>query len=287
MRTAVDISSLETLEKAFDVDRIREDFPILKQQVRGRPLVYLDNAATSQKPRIVIDTMTKYYTAENSNVHRGVHYLSDKATQAYEAARTKVQQYLNAAHPEEIIFVRGTTEGINLVAQSYGRTHVMKGDQVVISAIEHHSNIVPWQMLCEEKGATLRVIPINDNGDILLEEYEKLLSEKTKLVALTHVSNSIGTINPVKQMTAIAHSRDIPVLIDGGQAVPHLRVDVRDLDCDFYVFSGHKAFGPTGISVLYGKAKLLDGMPPYQGGADMIKPVTFEKTIYNDLPLKG
>jgi cysteine desulfurase/selenocysteine lyase len=235
---------------------------------------------------VVIDATIRYYEEENSNIHRGVHYLSERATQAYEGVRVKVQHLLNAAHQREIIFVRGTTEGINLVAYSYGRTCVGAGDEVLISAMEHHSNIVPWQILCEEKGANLRVIPINDRGEIELAEYEKLLTPRTKIVALTHVSNALGTINPVKTMVAMAHAHGIPVLLDGAQAVPHMKVDVRDLDCDFYVFSAHKAFGPTGVGVLYGVTKLLDAMPPYQSGGDMIKSVTFEKTVYNDLPYK-
>jgi len=270
----------------FDVARIREDFPILKHWVNGKPLVYLDNAATSQKPQVVIDAMNHYYLEENSNIHRGVHFLSDKATQSYEQARTDIQQWMNASSTKEIIFTRGTTESINLVASSYGRTHVRPGDVVVISAMEHHSNIVPWQMLCEEKDATLRVIPMDDNGDLLIDEYRKLLDERVKIVSLTHVSNALGTVNPIKEMIAMAHTYGIPVLIDGAQAIPHLRVNVRDLDCDFYAFSGHKMFGPTGVGILFGKANLLDAMPPYQGGGDMIKSVTFEKTIYNDLPNK-
>ncbi len=270
----------------FDVDRIRDDFPVLRQQVHGKPLVYLDSAATSQKPQVVIDTITQYYVAENANVHRGVHFLSQQATEAYEGARAKVQRFLNARDPREIVFVRGATEGINLVAQSYGRTHVRAGDEIVISTMEHHSNIVAWQMLCEEKGAVLRVVPINDDGEVLFDEYERLLNARTKLVALAHVSNALGTINPVKQMIETAHRWSVPVLIDGAQAVAHLPVDVQELDCDFYVFSGHKALGPTGIGILYGKAELLEGMPPYQGGGDMILSVTFERTRYNTLPYK-
>ena len=270
----------------FDVQRIREDFPILKHWVNGKPLVYLDSAATSQKPQVVIDAMNHYYLEENSNIHRGVHYLSDKATQSYEAARVKVQKRINASSAKEIIFTRGTTESINLVAASYGRTRVEKGDVVLISALEHHSNIVPWQILCEEKGAILTVIPMNNNGELLVEEYQKLLSERVKIVALAHVSNALGTVNPVREMIAMAHEFRIPVLIDGAQAVPHMNVDVRGLDSDFYAFSGHKMFGPTGVGILYGKQSLLESMPPYQGGGDMIKSVTFEKTIYNDLPNK-
>jgi len=270
----------------FGIEKIRQDFPVLQQKVHGKPLVYLDNAATTQKPQVVVDTIAHYYLSENSNVHRGVHFLSDVATQAYETARTRVRQFLNAAHDREIIFTRGTTEGINLVAASYGRSRLKAGDEILISAMEHHSNIVPWQMVCEEKGASLRVIPINDAGELLLEEYERLLSDRTKLVAIVYVSNALGTVNPVRQVVAMAHRRGIPVLVDGAQATPHLPVDVQDLDCDFYAFSGHKLFGPTGIGILYGKADLLEAMPPYQGGGDMISAVTFEKTIYNSLPHK-
>ncbi|MFQ5830216.1 MAG: SufS family cysteine desulfurase [Candidatus Methylomirabilia bacterium] len=271
---------------AFDVGRIRADFPVLRQEIHGKPLVYLDNAATSQKPQVVIDTLHRYYAEENSNVHRGVHFLSERATEAHEAARANVRRFLNAADTREIIFVRGATEGINLVAQSYGRASIKPGDEIILSWMEHHSNIVPWQLLCEEKGAVLRVIPINEDGEVLLEEYERLLNARTKFVALVHASNALGTINPVKQMIEMAHRRGVPVLIDGAQAVAHLPVDVQELDSDFYVFSGHKALGPTGIGILYGKAHLLEGMPPYQGGGDMILSVTFEKTRYNTLPYK-
>jgi cysteine desulfurase/selenocysteine lyase len=271
---------------AFDVGRIRADFPLLRQQIHGKPLVYLDNAATSQKPQAVIDTLTRYYAEENSNVHRGVHLLSERATEAYEAGRATVQRFLNAADTREIIFVRGATEGINLVAQSYGRASIKPGDEIIISWMEHHSNIVPWQMLCEDKGAVLRVVPINDDGEVLLDEYARLLNPRTKFVALVHVSNALGTINPVKQMIEMAHRQRVPVLLDGAQAVAHLPVDVQELDCDFYVFSGHKVLGPTGIGILYGKADFLEGMPPYQGGGDMILSVTFEKTRYNTLPYK-
>ena len=271
---------------AFDVGRIRADFPLLRQQVHGQPLVYLDNAATSQKPQVVIDTLTRYYAEENSNVHRGVHVLSERATEAYEAARANVRRFLNAADTREVIFVRGATEGINLVAQSYGRASIKPGDEIIISWMEHHSNIVPWQMLCEEKGAVLRVVPINEDGEVLLDEYERLLNPRTKFVALVHVSNALGTINPVKRMIEMAHRQRVPVLLDGAQAVAHLPVDVQELDCDFYVFSGHKVLGPTGIGILYGKADFLEGMPPYQGGGDMILSVTFEKTRYNTLPYK-
>jgi len=271
---------------SWDVERVRKDFPILQQEVHGKPLVYLDSAATSQKPQVVLDALTSYYATMNANVHRGVHLLSEKATADYEGARARIQRFLGAARPEEIVFVRGTTEGINLVAQSYGRRAVGPGDEIVISALEHHSNIVPWQMLCEERAAALRVIPIDDDGQVELEAYERLLGERTRLVAIAHVSNALGTIVPVKRMIEMAHRRGVPVLVDGAQAVPHLRVDVRNLDCDFYVFSGHKAFGPTGIGALYGKAERLEQMPPWQGGGDMIKIVTFEKTVYNDLPYK-
>lgn len=270
----------------LDVQAIRAEFPILERTVRGKPLVYLDNAATSQKPRFVLDAITRYYEDENANIHRGVHYLSERATADYENSRVRAQRFLNAAKSNEIIFVRGATEGINLVAQTYGRTHVGTGDEVLITAMEHHSNIVPWQMLCAEKGAKLRVTPINDRGELLLDEFEKLLGPRTKIAAFTHVSNALGSVNPVRRMTEMAHRRHIPVLIDGAQAVPHMAVDVQAIDCDFYAFSGHKVYGPTGIGVLYGKAALLDAMPPYQGGGDMISSVTFEKTTYNKLPYK-
>ncbi len=271
---------------AFDVARIREDFPVLKQMVHGKPLVYLDNAATSQKPQSVIDTLVRYYTTENSNVHRGVHALSQLATEDYDAARSKARQFLNAASDQEIIFVKGTTDGINLVAHSYARQHLGPGDEIIISTMEHHSNIIPWQVLCQEKGAHLRVIPINDAGELLFDEYERLLTPRTKLVSITHVSNVLGTVNPIEQIVEVAHSRGVPVLVDGAQAAPHMPVDVRQLGCDFYVFSGHKVCGPTGIGVLYGKSDLLEAMPPYQLGSEMIKSVTFERTIYNDLPYK-
>ncbi len=270
----------------FDVEEVRRDFPILSEKVRGKPLVYLDNAATSQKPQVVIETLQKYYSLENASIHRGIHFLSERATQAYEDARAKVGGFLNAAESREIIFVRGTTEGINLVAQSYGRKFIGEEDEIILSAMEHHSNIVPWQILCEQVGARLRIIPMNDDGELLIDEYERLLSDRTKLVAVTHLSNALGTINPVKQIIQIAHRRGVPVLVDGAQAAPHLEVDVRNLDCDFYAFSGHKLYGPTGVGVLYGRASLLDAMPPYQGGGDMIRSVTFEKTLYNVLPYK-
>lgn len=271
---------------SFDVARIREDFPVLHQMVNGKPLVYLDNAATTQKPQAVIDALVRYYSADNSNVHRGVHTLSQRATEDYDSGRSKARQFLNAASDEEIIFVKGTTDGINLVAQSYARQHLGEGDEIIISTMEHHSNIIPWQVLCQEKGAHLRVIPISDAGELLMDEYESLLSSRTKLVAITHVSNVLGTVNPIKQIVEMAHSQGVPVLVDGAQATPHMPVDVQKLGCDFYVFSGHKIYGPTGIGVLYGKAELLEAMPPYQLGSDMIKSVTFERTVYNDLPYK-
>ncbi|PYX38371.1 MAG: cysteine desulfurase CsdA [Acidobacteria bacterium] len=270
----------------FDVEKLRRDFPILKQKIRGRRLVYLDNAATSQKPQAVIDAISHYYERDNSNVHRGVHYLSERATEEFENARQTVQRFINAASASEIIFTRGTTEGINLVAQTYGRTHVGPGDEILVTALEHHSNIVPWQLLRDEKGAKLRVAPVNDSGELLLEEFEKLLSPRTNIVAVTHISNAIGTVIPLRQIIEMAHRRNVPVLVDGAQAVPHLTVDVQALDCDFYTFSSHKLYGPTGMGVLYGKSALLDAMPPYQGGGDMISSVTFEKTTYNKLPYK-
>jgi len=274
------------VKPSFDVEKIRRDFPILKMKVLGHPLVYLDNAATSQKPQSVIDALVRYYEGENANIHRGVHYLSQIATEAFEQARETVRAFVNAARASEIIFTRGTTEAINLVAHSYGRANVGAGDEVLITAMEHHSNIVPWQMLCEEKGAKLRVAPMNDEGELLLEEFKKLLNPRTKVVAVGHVSNALGTINPLKEMIAAAHTLGIPVVVDGAQAVPHLAVDVQDLDADFYAFSGHKMYGPTGIGVQYGKTALLEAMPPYQGGGDMISSVTFEKTTYNKLPYK-
>lgn len=270
----------------FDVEQVRRDFPILREKVHGKTLVYLDNAATSQKPQAVIDAISGYYEHGNANIHRGVHFLSEHATEEHEAARERVQHFLNAADPSEIIFVRGATEGINLVAQTYGRTHVGPGDEVLITTMEHHSNIVPWQILCEQQGARLTVAPINDSGELLLDEFEKLLSPRTKIVAATHVSNALGTINPIQKIVEMAHRSNIPVLVDGAQAVPHMKVDVQALGCDFYVFSGHKVFGPMGIGVLYGKSALLDAMPPYQGGGDMIRSVTFDKTFYNSLPYK-
>jgi cysteine desulfurase / selenocysteine lyase len=270
----------------WDVERIRQDFPALHQQVHGKPLVYLDNAATTQKPQAVIDALTAYYTRDNANIHRGVHLLSERATDAYESARGRIQRHLNAASPREIVFVRQATEAINLVAASFGRKAVGAGDEIVISAIEHHANIVPWQMLCEEKGARLKVVPVDDRGDLIMDEYARLLGPRTRLVAITQVSNALGTMTPIEEIIRLARRENIPVLLDGAQAAPHQAVDVRALDCDFFVFSGHKTYGPTGIGVLYGKEAWLERMPPYQGGGDMIKMVTFEKTTYNDLPYK-
>ena len=280
------MSSTLTATPAIDVQAVRKDFPSLDQQVHGKQLVYLDNAASAQTPLPVIDAIRDHYLKDRSNVHRGVHELSQRATNAYEKARVKVQRFLNAASYEEIIWTRGTTEGINLVSASWGRANVREGDEILVSALEHHSNIVPWQMLCRETGAKLRVIPMNQAGELIQDEYSKLLSAKTKLVAVNHVSNALGTINPVKTMIAQAHAVGAVVMVDGAQATPHMAVDVRDLDADFYALSGHKIFGPTGIGVLYGKRALLDAMPPYQGGGDMIASVTFEETIYNDLPYK-
>ncbi|HLD99871.1 MAG TPA: cysteine desulfurase [Bdellovibrionota bacterium] len=265
---------------------IREDFPILRQLVHGKPLTYLDNAATTQKPRVVIDALVKYYSEFNSNIHRGVHELSQRATGAYEDSREKMRRFMNARSETEIIFVRGATEAINLVAQSYGHSVLGAGDEVIISGMEHHANIVPWQILCEAKGARLRVIRLTERGELDLDHFESLLSPRTKLVSIVHASNAIGTVNPVKQVIARAHASGVPVLIDGAQAVAHFETDVQDLDCDFYVLSGHKLYGPTGIGVLYGKKELLERMPPYQGGGDMIRSVTFEKSVYNELPCK-
>ena len=270
----------------IDVNRVRRDFPILHNTVRGRQLVYLDNAATTQKPQQVIDRIVRYYREENSNVHRGVHYLSEVATAAYEGSRSVIQRFLNARSEKEIVITRGTTEGINLVAQTWGRTNVREGDEIVITAIEHHSNIVPWQMLCTEKGATLRVAPVNDAGEIIIEEFAKLLNERTKIVAFGHASNALGTINPVRQLTQLAHDAGAIVIIDGAQGVPHLPIDVQEIGCDFYAFSGHKVYGPTGIGALYGRESLLEAMPPWMGGGDMILSVSFEKTTYNALPYK-
>lgn len=269
----------------FSVQAIREQFPALRQKVYGKPLIYFDNGATSQKPQVVLDTLAQYYALENANIHRGVHYLSQQATSAYEAARRSIQQYIGAKAPEEIIFTKGTTDSINLVAFSFGE-RLQPGDEILITAMEHHSNIVPWQLLCERKKCVLRVVPISKKGELDLEVFENMLSERTKLVALTHISNTLGTINPVKELIAKAHQIGAKVLLDGAQSIQHLTIDVKDLNCDFYTFSGHKVFGPTGIGILYGKEALLDTMPPYQGGGDMISKVTFERSTYNTLPLK-
>ncbi|PRD48603.1 cysteine desulfurase [Sphingobacterium haloxyli] len=272
--------------KTFDIDTVRADFPILSREVNGKPLVYFDNGATTHKPKQVIDAIIRYYADMNSNVHRGVHYLSQISTDAFEVTRRKVQAFIHAKHEHEIIITKGTTEAINIVASCYGRAFITAGDEIIISAMEHHSNIVPWQMLCDEKGCKLRVIPMNDNGELDIEAYRSLFSERTKLVSFTYVSNALGTVNPVKEMIDVAHAHDVPVLVDGAQAIQHVAVDVQALDVDFFVFSGHKMYGPTGIGVLYGKEDLLNSMPPYQGGGDMIKDVTFEKTTYNELPFK-
>lgn len=274
------------LTKPFDVELLRKDFPILSRQVHGRSLVYLDNAATTQKPESVIAAVESYYRTLNANVHRGVHRLSEEATEAYEGARESVRRFINAASTREIVFVRGATEAINLVAATFGRTRLHAGDAVLISGLEHHSNIVPWQMICAERGATLSVIPIDDRGQLRMDEFDRLLSDRVKIVAVNHVSNALGTVNPVREIIAKAHARGIPVMLDGAQAMPHGPVDVRELDVDFYAFSGHKMFGPTGIGVLFGKAAMLESLPPYQGGGDMIASVTFEKTVYNDLPYR-
>ena len=286
MQTYQDILASKKSGSGFDPDLIRETFPILKATVHGKKLAYLDNAATTQKPESVIKALDDYYRHLNSNIHRGVHALSEKATEAYEGVRDKARQFINAASNKEIIFLRGTTEGINLVAGSFGRSNVGQGDEVLITGLEHHSNIVPWQMLCNHTGSVLKVAPIDDKGEVILSEFERLIGPKTRIVAIAHVSNALGTVNPVKRMVAIAHAHGIPVLLDGAQAVPHFRIDVRDLDCDFYAFSAHKMYGPTGIGILYGKQSILEAMPPYQGGGDMIRSVTFEKTIFNDLPHK-
>ncbi len=275
-----------TDEQSFDIERVRADFPILHQEIHGRPLVYLDNGATTQKPVSVIETLERYYYLDNANVHRGVHELSERATRAFEAAREKVRSFIRAADVKEILFVRGTTEGINLVAQSWGRQNCREGDEILVTEMEHHSNIVPWQLLCEQTGAVLKVVPINEQGELVLEEFDHLLNDSTKLVAVTHVSNALGSINPIKTLIRKAHDAGAVALVDGAQAVAHIQVDVRDLDCDFYAFSGHKLYGPTGIGVLYGKQSILDAMPPYQGGGEMIERVTFERTTFNALPYK-
>ena len=270
----------------LDLEKIRQDFPILKEKIRGKDLVYLDNAATCQKPQCVIDSIVHVYSHDYANVHRGVHTLSVRSTDKFEAARTKVKEFINASSDKEIIFVKGATEAINLVAQTYGKANLKAGDEVLITAMEHHSNIVPWQMLCEQTGAVLKVAPINQAGELIFAEFEQLLSDKTKLVSVVHMSNALGTINPVKAIIEAAHAKNIPVLLDGAQAIPHIEVDVQALDCDFYVFSGHKLYAPTGTGVLYGKQALLEAMPPYQGGGDMIRKVTFTETEYNTLPYK-
>ncbi|HAK54618.1 MAG: cysteine desulfurase [Vicinamibacterales bacterium] len=270
----------------FDVTRVRKEFPILGRKVHGQPLVYLDNAATTQKPRVVLDALVRYYTEHNANIHRGVHYLSETATQAHEAARRTVQRFVNARDAREIVFTRNATEGINLVAHSFGQAHVREGDEIVITGMEHHSNIVPWQLLCERTGARLRVAPITDEGELVWEEVERLIGPRTKIVAVVHLSNSLGTVNPVERIVELAHQHDAAVLVDGAQSAYHLPVDVQAMDCDFYVATGHKLYGPTGIGLLYGKAERLEQMPPYQGGGDMISSVTFEKTTYNELPYK-
>lgn len=270
----------------FEVAKIRLDFPALQQEVYGKPLVYLDNAATTQKPQQVIDALVSFYTRDCANIHRGVHLLSERATRAYESSRTRIKDFIHASDEKEIVFVRGATEAINLAARSFAQPRLQPGDEILISALEHHSNIVPWQMVCGEKGARLRVLPMNRQGELLMDEYTALLNPRTRLVAVAHVSNALGTINPVPRIVQLAHERGIPVLVDGAQAVPHTKVDVAELDCDFYAFSGHKMYGPTGVGVLYAKAHLLEEMPPYQGGGDMISSVTFEKTIYNRIPYK-
>ena len=270
----------------FDVEHIRADFPILKLQVEGKPLVYLDNAASSQMPQQVIDRLVRYQTSEHANINRGVHYLSETATAEYESSRRRLQHFINAREDREVVFTSGTTDSINLVMHGYGRKYIRAGDEIILTTLEHHSNIVPWQMLAEEKGAKIRVVPISDAGELLVDEYEKLFNARTKFVGVLHVSNALGTINPVKEMIAFAHARGVPVLVDGAQAAPHMAVDVQDLDCDFYAFSGHKLCGPTGIGVLYGKAELLERMQPFKGGGDMILSVTFEKTTYNSIPHK-
>ena len=274
------------IQNIFDIQKIKQDFPILQQQIHGKPLVYLDTAASAQKPLVVIDAIKDFYLHDYSNVHRGVHLLSERATEAYENVRTKIQQFINARESSEIVFVRGTTEAINLVAQSFGRSQLKAGDEIIISTMEHHANIVPWQLLCEQIGAVLKVVPITDAGELILDDYKKLLNDKTKLVAISHMSNALGTINPVAEIINLAHEFNVPVLLDGAQATAHLAIDVQALDCDFYALSSHKMFGPTGIGVLYGKTKWLEKMPPYQGGGDMISQVTFNKTTFREIPYK-
>lgn len=278
--------SSATIQDKLDVYAIRKQFPILSREVKGKPLIYFDNAATSQKPQMVIDALINYYTDYNANIHRGIHTLAEEATAAFEATRNAAMQFIHAGSREEIIFTKGTTEGINLVAYTWGRQNIKAGDEIIISGMEHHSNIVPWQMLCEEKNAVLKVIPIDDKGELLMDEYEKLLSAKTKLVSIVHVSNALGTVNPVKQMIDMAHKVGAVVLVDGAQSSVHMDIDVQQMNCDFFVFSAHKLYGPTGVGVLYGKKAILEAMPPFQGGGEMIKEVTFEKTTFNDLPYK-
>jgi cysteine desulfurase/selenocysteine lyase len=282
--TAFETAARARTAPAFDVERIRADFPILELEVGGKPLVYLDNAASSQMPRQVIDRLVRYQTTQHANVNRGVHYLSEVATFEYEEARRKVQRFINAREDREVVFTSGTTDAINLVTHGYGRKFIGAGDEIILTTLEHHSNIVPWQMLADEKGASIRVVPVDDAGDLLIDDYENLFNARTKFVAMLHVSNALGTVNPIKRLIAFAHARGVPVLVDGAQAVPHMKVDVRDIDCDFYAFSGHKMCGPTGIGILYGKAALLERMQPYKGGGDMILSVTFEKTTYNTIP---
>lgn len=275
----------ETIKAPFDIEQIRNEFPTLSQQVYGKKLVYLDNGATSQKPQVVIDAISKYYTKDNSNIHRGVHHLSQVATEQYETARTTIQKYINAPLQEEVLFTAGTTAGINMIAFSFGET-LIEGDEIIISAMEHHSNIVPWQMLCERKKCVLRVIPINQEGELLMDVFESFLNKRTKLVSVTHISNTLGTVNPIETIIEKSHSVGAKVLIDGAQSIQHMAIDVQALDCDFFIFSGHKVFGPTGVGIVYGKKEILDKLPPYQGGGDMISKVTFEKTTYNELPHK-
>jgi cysteine desulfurase/selenocysteine lyase len=275
-----------TIPKPLDIAAVRQEFPILKREVKGRPLIYLDNAATSQKPRQVIEALVHYYSNQNANIHRGIHTLAEEATAAYELSRDTVQSFIGARFREEIIFTRGTTESINLVAYAWGRKNIVAGDEIIISTMEHHSNIVPWQLLCEEKKAVLKIIPVNDAGELLMDEYEKMLGAKTRLVSIVHVSNALGTVNPVKKITALAHAAGALVMVDGAQSAVHLDIDVQDLDCDFFAFSPHKLYGPTGVGVLYGRKEILESMPPFQGGGEMIREVYFEKTTFNDLPYK-
>jgi cysteine desulfurase/selenocysteine lyase len=286
MSTKLEIPNSEKEIKTFNVDKIREDFPILSTEVHGKPLCYLDNAATTQKPKAVLEALNNYYLHQNSNVHRGVHYLSGLATEVFEEARIKIKKFINASTTQEIIFTRGTTESINLTAYSFGRNFIKEGDEIIISEMEHHSNIVPWQLIAADKKAKIKIIPVNDSGELILEEFEKLITKRTKLVSIVYVSNSLGTVNPIEKIIHIAHSYNIPVFIDGAQAVQHLPIDVQQLDCDFFAFSGHKMYGPTGIGILYGKMNLLESMPPFMGGGDMISKVSFEKTTYNELPYK-